>query len=73
MKAKEQARHALTLDPECQHAHWAMACSHFHSRERQPCIDEAEATIALNPNNGYLVGIAGWVMAFVGQWERGLT
>lgn len=72
-KSREQAQHALGLDPDCQHAHWAMAMSHFHARERIRFIREAEETIALNPNNGYLVGVAAWAIALVGEWERGLT
>jgi len=72
-RAKEQARRALALDPECQHAHWSMVLSHLHERDREALIREAEETIALNPNNGYLVGASAWAMALAGEWERGLV
>jgi adenylate cyclase len=72
-RAKELARRAISLDPSCQHAHWALAYAHFHARERDAFLKSAESTIELNPNNGYLVGISAWAMALVGEWERGLS
>lgn len=72
-RARELARRAISLDPECQHAHWALAYSHFHARERDEFLQASESTIKLNPNNGYLVGISAWAMALVGEWERGLS
>ena len=72
-RARELARRALSLDPECQHAHWALAYSHFHTRERVQFLRAAESTIKLNPNNGYLVGLSAWAIALVGEWERGLS
>ena len=71
--AKELARRAVALDPNCQHAHWALAYSCFHGRERARFLRSAEATIELNPNNGYLIGISAWAMALVGEWTRGLS
>ena len=72
-RARELARRAISLDPQCQHAHWALAYVHFHARERDSFLQSAESTIKLNPNNGYLVGISSWAMALVGEWERGLS
>ncbi len=72
-EAKKFASRAVSLDPECQHAHWAMAWSHFHRREPARFLAEAEKVIALNPNAAYLVGITGWTTALVGEWDRGLA
>jgi adenylate cyclase len=72
-RANELARRAIALDPNCQHAHWALAYAHFHAREREAFLAHAETIISLNPNNGYLVGIAAWAMSLVGEWERGLS
>lgn len=71
-RARELARRSIALDPHCQHAHWALAYAHFHARERDSFLRAAERTIELNPNNGFLVGIAAWAMTLAGEWDRGL-
>ncbi len=68
----ELARRAIALDPNCQHAYWSLALAHFHARERCDCLKAAETTIELNPNNGYLVASSAWVMALMGERNRGL-
>jgi len=72
-RSKELARRAIALDPNCQHAHWALAYAHLHAREHNSFLRSAEATIELNPNNGYLVGIVAWAMALAGEWDRGIS
>jgi adenylate cyclase len=72
-RARELARRAIALDPNCQHAHWALAYAHFHARQRDSFLRAAETTIELNPNNGYLVGLTAWAMALAGEWDRGLS
>lgn len=72
-RAKELARRAIALDPNCQHARWSLAYAHFHAREREAFLKMSESVISLNPNNGFLVGVAAWAIALVGEWERGLS
>jgi len=72
-RARELARRSIALDPNCQHAHWALAYSHFHARQRDGFLRSAEKTIELNPNNGFLVGVTAWAMALAGEWDRGLS
>lgn len=71
--AAEYAQRAITLDPNCQHAHWEMAQVRFHRRDQQGCLQSLEKVLFLNPNAAFFVGAAGWLMALVGEWERGLA
>lgn len=66
------ARRAVSADPACQLAHYSMAFVQFHRGQRAGCLESAEKVIALNPNAPYYVGVAGWLTALVGEWDRGL-
>ena len=66
------ARRAVSADPSCQLAHYSMAFVQFHRRQRVSCLESAEKVISLNPNAPYYVGVAGWLIALVGEWDRGL-
>lgn len=72
-RGQDMARRAVALEPNCQHAWWALAYANFHSRDRDGVLKAVEKVIELNPNNGYLVVVAAWAMALVGQWNRGLS
>ena len=71
-EAYEYARRAVSADPACQLAHYSMAFVHFHRKNREGCIQSARQVIELNPNSPYFVGVAGWLMALAGDWDRGL-
>jgi adenylate cyclase len=71
-EAYDFARRAVSTDPACQQAHYAMAFVQFHRGHRAGCLESAERVISLNPNAPYYVGVAGWLTALVGEWERGL-
>ena len=72
-EAHDLARRAIALDPACQQAHHAMAMAQFQRRERPGCLRALERVLELNPNAPYYSGAAGWLMALVGDWERGLS
>ena len=72
-QAHDLARRAIALDPSCQQAHHAMAMAQFQRRERPGCLKALERVLELNPNAPYYSGAAGWLMALVGDWERGLS
>lgn len=71
-EAYDYARRAVSADPACQLAHYAMAFVYFHRRERTECVRSASQVIELNPNAPYYVSVAGWLMALAGKWEQGL-
>jgi adenylate cyclase len=71
-EAYDFARRAVSADPACQQAHYSMAFVQFHRGQRAGCLESAEKVIALNPNAPYYVGVAGWLTALVGEWDRGL-
>ena len=66
------AGRAVTIDPMCQNARWAMAFAHFLSQDRERYLREAEMVISLNPNSAYMMGLVGNAMALLGEWDRGL-
>jgi len=72
-KAQEMARRAVSLDPMCQQAHWAMALTFFHQRDKASLMRELERVLQLNPNAARYVGATGALMAIAGEWERGLS
>ena len=72
-QAHDLARRAIALDPACQQAHHAMAMAQFQRRERPGCLKALERVLELNPNAPYYYGAAGWLIALVGDWERGLS
>lgn len=70
--ANDYARRAVSIDPACQLAQYAMSLVHFHRRERDECLAAAMKVIELNPNAPYYVGVAGWLIALAGEWDLGL-
>jgi adenylate cyclase len=72
-KAFNCARRGLTLNPENQFAHDALALVYFHRNEKVLFFQHVRQTIALNPNAPYIIGVAGWHMALCGEWDEGIT
>ena len=71
-EAYDYARRAISVDPECQQAHFGMALVQFQRRDRDECIRSARKIIELNANVPYYAGVAGWLIALAGEWEQGL-
>jgi len=67
------ARKSVMLDPLCQRARLAKAYAHFHRGEKSLFLSEIGQVLALNPNAAYMVGFSGFLMALIGEWERGLA
>jgi adenylate cyclase len=72
IQAETSARKAIEHDPKCQHAYWSLVQVHFHNRETTACRECLEKVLELNPNATFFVGGAGWQLALIGDWERGL-
>jgi adenylate cyclase len=72
-KAMHCAQKGVTLAPENQFALDALALVHFHRGDKELFLKQVEQTIALNPNSPYFIGVAGWHMMLLGEWESGLA
>ena len=72
-KALIYAQKGVALAPNNQFARDALTLVYFHRGEKESFLQQAEETIALNPNAPYIVGVAGWHMMLYGEWERGLA
>jgi TolB-like protein len=65
------ALHAVSLDPNCQHAYLVLAWAYLFHNKRTESLKAAEQCIALNPNAVDEVGAAGFVFICAGEFERG--
>jgi adenylate cyclase len=72
-KALIYAQKGVALAPNSQFAQDALTLVYFHRGDKELFLQQAEETIALNPNAPYIVGVAGWHMILFGEWDRGLT
>jgi non-specific serine/threonine protein kinase len=72
-RALEAAWRAVTIDPACQLGWQQLAEAHFFARDYSAFGDAAERAIALNPRNSHTRAYLGLLMAFSGEWERGLA
>jgi adenylate cyclase len=70
-KAERFAKKGVALIPENQFAHDALALVYFHRGNKELFLRHAEEAILLNPKAPYIVGVAGWHMMLLGEWERG--
>ena len=65
------ALHAVSLDPNCQHAYMVLAWAYLFHHKREECLKAAVQCIALNPNAVDKVGGAGFIFICAGEFERG--
>ncbi len=72
-KALTFAKKGVALAPGNQFARDALTLVYFHRGDKELFLQQAEETIALNPNSPYIVGVAGWHMMLFGERERGLA
>ena len=70
-KAERFAKIGVALIPESQFAHDALALVYFHRGEKDLFLRHAGEALLLNPNAPYIVGVAGWHMMLLGEWEKG--
>ena len=72
-RALEAAWRAVTIDPACQLGWQQLAEAHFFAKDYTAFGDAAERAIALNPRNSHTRAYLGLLIAFSGEWERGLA
>ena len=66
-------QNAILIDPNCQHAYFAKCYFELMMRNEKEVIFNAKKIINLNPNAGFLVGVAGWFLAMAGNFEEGFS
>ena len=72
-RALEAAWRAVTIDPACQLGWQQLAEAHFFAKDYTAFRDAAERAIALNPRNSHTRAYLGLLIAFSGDWDRGLA
>ena len=69
----EAARRAVQLDPTSQMARRSLAVASYFSGDIEKFKIEAEAAIAINPNDADALAELGQLLAFTGEWDRGFA
>lgn len=72
-RALEAAWRAVTLEPACQLGWQQLAEAHFFAKDYTAFRDAAERAMALNPRNSHTRAYLGLLIAFSGEWDRGLA
>ena len=72
-RALEAAWRAVTINPACQLGWQQLAEAHFFARDYTAFRDAAERAMALNPRNSHTRAYLGLLIAFSGEWDRGLA
>lgn len=71
-RALEAAQRAVQLDPENSMAYHFLFSAHFHRGELDEFRATGERALALNPNHADMLADYGIMLAFTGEWERGV-
>jgi tetratricopeptide (TPR) repeat protein len=72
-RALEAAWRVVTIDPACQLGWQQLAEAHFFARDYTAFTDAAERAMALNPRNSHTRAYLGLLIAFSGEWDRGMA
>jgi len=72
-RAMQAAQRAIEIDPACQGGWYVIAFVHFFRRDRDGFRAAADRTISLNPLNTNWVAFIAHMIAYSGDWERGVA
>ena len=72
-RAREAAWRAIKIDPACQMGWKELAAVHFFSRDFTAFRGTAERAMSLNPRDGTTLAFMAIMIAFSGEWERGVA
>jgi TolB-like protein/Flp pilus assembly protein TadD len=72
-RSADAARRSVALDPNCQTAWRGLAVAHFFNRDLTGLRVAAERVIALNPWHTTTMGYIGCLLAYAGEWDRGIA
>ncbi len=71
-RALDAAQRAVLLDPENSMAYHYLFSAHFHRGELDDFRATGERAVALNPNHADMLADYGIMLAFSGEWDRGV-
>ena len=71
-KALATGQRAIALAPDDAQSHWSLAYAEYVGGDVDNFHAHAERALTLNPNNADVMRYAGVLMAFSGDYERGL-
>ena len=72
-RARDAAWRAVKIDPACQMGWKELAAVHFFSRDFTAFRETAERAMSLNPRDGTTLAWMAIMIAFSGDWERGVA
>jgi TolB-like protein/Tfp pilus assembly protein PilF len=72
-RARDAAWRAVKIDPACQMGWKELAAVHFFSRDFTAFRETAERAMSLNPRDGTTLAWMSIMIAFSGDWERGVA
>jgi hypothetical protein len=72
-RAREAAWRAVKIDSACQMGLKELAAVHFFSRDFTAFRETAERAMSLNPRDGSTLAYMALMIAFSGDWERGVA
>jgi TolB-like protein len=72
-RAREAAWRAVKTDPACQMGWKELASVHFFARDFTAFRENAERAMSLNPRDGTTCAFLAIMIAFSGDWERGIA
>ena len=72
-RAREAAWRSVKIDPACQMGWKLVSVVNFFSRDFAAFREAAERAISLNPRDGTTLAYVGIMMAYSGDWERGVA
>src|SRR5450755_3822899 len=72
-RAREAAWRAVKIDPACQMGWKQLASVHFFTRDFTAFRENAERAMSLNPRDGTTCAFLAIMIAFSGDWERGVA
>jgi TolB-like protein/Tfp pilus assembly protein PilF len=72
-RSADAARRSIALDANCQNGWRGLAVAHFFDRDLTGLRVAAERVIALNPWHTTTMGYVGCLLAYAGEWDRGVA
>lgn len=72
-RSREATWRAIKIDPTCQMAWRVLAAVHFFAHDFSAFRETGERAISLNPRDGTTQAFIGTMIAFAGDWDRGVA
>jgi adenylate cyclase len=70
-QALDFAEKGAALEPDCQQAHCVLSFVRLAGDDLVGSLNAVEQALAINPHSLYFLGVIGYLLILLGQWERG--